>query len=136
MKMNPYKIRENNDIEVMSIIAGMLVLYCGIIFEEAHDHDYPLFSVMAMIILVVFNGMFLINWLYYFLVSLNFKNEKMGMFIILYATLICKNKQDRKTESYKDKAQQSDKTHNDKSKTRKRKYSKSKELFMSKSRYV
>ena len=60
----------------------------------------------------------------------------MGMFIILYATLICKNKQDRKTESYKDKAQQSDKTHNDKSKTRKRKYSKSKELFMSKSRYV
>ena len=135
IKMNPYKIRENNDIEVMSIIAGMLVLYCGIIFEKAHDHDYPLFSVMAMIILVFFNGMFLINWLYYFLVSINFKNEKMGMFIILYATLICKSKQNSESESHKNGPQQSDKIH-DKSRTRKRKYSKSNELFMLKSRYV
>ena len=90
--MSPYKLKENNDIEVMSIIAGLLILYCGIIFEEGQDYDYPLFDFIAVLILVVFNSIFLTQWLYYFLESINFKNENLKKLVQMYGTLLCKSK--------------------------------------------
>ena len=92
--MNPYKLKENNDIEVMSIITGMLILYCGIIFEEGQDYNYPLFDFIAVIILVVFNSIFLTQWMYYFLESINFKNENLKKLVQMYGTLLCKRKKE------------------------------------------
>ena len=99
LKMNPYKLEENNDIEVMSILAGMLILYCGIIFEQGQDYNYPIFNLIAMLILIVFNSVFLIRWLYYFLDSFNFKNKNLRMFVMLYGLMLCKNKNSKETET-------------------------------------
>ena len=95
LMMNPYKLKENNDIEVMSIIAGLLILYCGIIFEEGQDYNYPLFDFIAVIILVVFNSIFLTQWMYYFLESINFKNENLKKLVQMYGTLLCKRKKEK-----------------------------------------
>ena len=99
MTVKPYKIEVNNKIEVMSIIAGMLILYCGIIFEEGQDHDYPLFDSLALLILVVSNAMFVTQWLYYFLISIKFKNQNMRKFIKIYGSIICKSKSKESNET-------------------------------------
>ena len=99
MKMSPYKVKKNNDIEVTSIIAGMLIQYCGIVFEESQDHHYPIFDLVAMLILVAFNIMFLTEWMYYFLESLNSKNENLRKFIKMYGSILCKNKDKGENDS-------------------------------------
>ena len=93
IRKDPYKFKVNNQIEVMSIIAGMLILYCGIIFEEGQDHDYSLFDSAAMFILILSNGVFVTQWLYYFLVSFNFKNKRLKMFVMIYGYVLCKGKE-------------------------------------------
>ena len=39
MHLNPYTLNYNNDIEMKAIMAGILTLYCGIIFEEQSDQS-------------------------------------------------------------------------------------------------
>ena len=96
--MSPYKLQENNDIEVMSIIAGMLVLYCGIIFEEGQTYDYPKFDSVAMFILIIYNAMFLTHWIYFFLDSFNFKNETLRNLVKMYGFILWKRKNSNKAE--------------------------------------
>ena len=60
LAVSPYIIKVNDDLEVMSIISGMLVLYCGLIFEEGQNSDLPIFDSLAMIVLIIFNVMFLL----------------------------------------------------------------------------
>ena len=88
LMMSPYKLKENNDIEVMSIIAGMLVLYCGIIFEEGQTYDYPKFDSVAMFILIIYNVMFLAHWVYFFLESFNFTNETLRNLVKMYGFIL------------------------------------------------
>ena len=98
-KKDPYKFKVNNQIEIMSIVAGVLILYCGIIFEEGQDHDYPLFDLTAMFILIASNAVFITHWIYYFLVSFNFKNKNLRMFVMVYGYIICKSKTVKATDT-------------------------------------
>ena len=91
LAVSPYIIKVNDDLEVMSIISGMLVLYCGLIFEEGQNSDLPIFVSLAMIVLIIFNVMFLAQWLYYFLVSLDFKNESMKKLVKICGLIMCKS---------------------------------------------
>ena len=91
IQVRPYKMKVNNDLEIMSIVSGMLVLYCGLIFEEGQESNLATFDSLALFILIVFNIMFFTQWLYYFLVSLDFKNENLKKFVKIYGMLLCKS---------------------------------------------
>ena len=54
-----------------------------------------------MLILISFNAIFIVQWLYYFLVSFKFKNHNMKLFIKIYGSILCKKNatQDNETEA-------------------------------------
>ena len=91
-KLKPYKIEENNDIEIKAIIAGTIVLYSGLIFEESAEEHYSGFENMAFIVIIIYNFIFLLQWTYLFLLSFNFKNSNVRKTLEVYGILICKGR--------------------------------------------
>ena len=88
-RLKPFKSDTNNKIEIKSTIAGTIVLYCGILFEEtSNEEGFEGFSRMAFMFLIVVNVMFILDWLYLFLKSMNFKGAKMKVLINVYATIL------------------------------------------------
>ena len=83
-------LKENNEIEIKAIIAGTIILFWGLVFEEGAQYNYPRFNTIAFGIIIVYNTHFIMNWTYLFLVSLNFKNENLRTFVRIYSYLVCK----------------------------------------------
>ena len=87
-RLKPYKVHENNDIEMKAIIAGTTVLFSGLVFEESAKHNYPAFDTLAISVVLIYNAIFLIKWIYLFLVSLDLKNAYMRRFLETYGFMI------------------------------------------------
>ena len=87
-RLKPYKAHENNDIEIKAIIAGTTLLFSGLIFEEGAKYNYLRFDTLTISVVIIYNAIFLINWVYLFLVSLDFKNSNMKRIIKVYGFLI------------------------------------------------
>ena len=92
LRLKPYKLETNNLIEVKATSVGLLLLYCGILFEESEGSKYDGFKTSTILFLMLINVMFVIEWLYYFLASLNYKNQNFELFVHLYGAVLCKNK--------------------------------------------
>ena len=87
-RLKPYKAHENNDIEIKAIIAGTTVLLSGLVFEEGAKYNYSRFDSLTISVVIIYNAIFLIKWVYLFLVSLDFKNSNMKRIIKVYGFLI------------------------------------------------
>ena len=58
-KVKPYKLKENNDIEIKAIVAGTTVLFSGIIFEQSSKYNYSRFDTLAFAVILVYNTIYL-----------------------------------------------------------------------------
>ena len=94
-RLQPYKLKDNNEIEIYAIIAGTTVLLSGLIFEESAEDNYYAFEAMGLILIATYNSIFLLKWTYLFLSSLNIKNEKFRKGVEIYGYLICSHKSKR-----------------------------------------
>ena len=90
-KIKPYKHQDNNYIEMCAIAAGIMTLFCGMIFTNQQGRR-PGFYQMALLILFISNMVFLIKWFFLFMISMNFKKQYMIKFLHMYATLVCQKK--------------------------------------------
>ena len=104
-RLKPYKLEKNNDIEIKAIIAGTTVLFLGLIFEESAEDNHPEFNTVGLIIVVIYNSVFLLQWTYLFLYSLNFKNENLKKALEIYRCIICfrKSKKLKLNQNYQHK---------------------------------
>ena len=89
-KVKPYKLKENNDIEIKAIVAGTTVLFSGIIFEQSAKYNYSRFDTLAFAVILFYNTIFIVKWTYLFLVSFEFKNNNVKRFIEIFGFLIWK----------------------------------------------
>ena len=87
LKLKPYKLEENNEIEQKAIYAGIITLFWGLIFSQ-EEYSVALFNTFAFLLLISVNAIFFIIWMFYFLISLNIKNEKFKMFMHWYAFIL------------------------------------------------
>ena len=88
--LQPYKERENNRIEELAIISGLLTMYWAILIIE--DPGIPGFMTMMKTIMIGINIYFIIQWVYLFWISLNFKSRCYQIFIAIFAKIICKQR--------------------------------------------
>ena len=89
LKLSPYKYNENNYLEQHAINSGTLTIFWGLIF--AQNNNYTLFTMLALVLLIIVNSVFIILWVFYFLLSLNLKYESMKKFLKIYAFIIMKS---------------------------------------------
>ena len=88
-RLRPFKSETNNKIELKSTIAGTIVLYCGILFEEtSNEEGFQGFSSIAFIFLLMINIMFALDWVYLFLKSFKFQGTKMRILVNMYAVIL------------------------------------------------
>ena len=73
--MKPYKSAENNHIDLMAITAATVTIYSGVIFALGND-AHSTFNSCTMILIIVLNGVFILNWVYLMLVAIDWKNRK------------------------------------------------------------
>lgn len=58
--------------------------------ENSEANKAPGFIIFAFVILILANVLFLSEWLYLYLISLNFKNEALNVFLRFYGMILCK----------------------------------------------
>ena len=93
-RLKPYKLADNNEIETKAIIAGTVVIFAGLIFEEGAEGNYSGFDSFGLFVWMIYNSIFMIQWTYLFLSSLNIKNESFKKVIEIYGILICYKRSD------------------------------------------
>ena len=77
--LHPYKKEENNQIEMLAVITGMVTLFSAIIFldkigdQEVEDIEF--LQTISLIIIVFVNGYFVLRWFHVFLYSFHSKNQ-------------------------------------------------------------
>ena len=94
MSIQPFKLQENNDIELLASYAGTMAIYCTMLYVT--PNSLAGFNVLVTILMFLFNCYFLTNWLYLFMQSWNLKNQNFQKLLVMCAVLMCKkNHQDR-----------------------------------------
>jgi hypothetical protein len=91
MSIKPYKLDENNELEILSTIAGTLVLFWAILFLNEDDYVSG-FTFLIATILFFYNIYFLVIWSYYFMKSWNIKNEKFNNFLNAFGMVLRRNR--------------------------------------------
>ena len=60
-KLKPYKLEENNQIEMIALCTGALTLYSGFIFT-IEDGSVSFLYNLALIFVFAFNVFFILSW--------------------------------------------------------------------------
>ena len=89
MYVSPYKTKINNILELRAMVASLVIIYSGIIFEEGSSSRYPGFETLALLLIMLYNIIFVMQWGYYFLSSFNSKYEFVKTFLKLYGNILC-----------------------------------------------
>ena len=103
LKLKPYKLEENNELEQKAIYAGIITLFCGLIFSQ-ESSSVDLFINLAFVCLIYSNAIFIIYWTFYLFLSLNIKNKNFKKFINCYAIIIMRRSAIDKFESLNEKS--------------------------------
>ncbi|CAI2377736.1 unnamed protein product [Moneuplotes crassus] len=91
--MQPFKTKDNNQIDLLALSTGIVTIYSGLIFAVGQDiHEG--FELTALTLITVFNGYFLLNWVYFLMVALEWKNQKFIYLVNTLGGILCKAKID------------------------------------------
>ena len=74
IRLQPYKDKENNKIEVMGILAGLITLYWALVFVVEGESLTTIYN-LSLLFLFIVNIAFLLNWFYCLWLSFKFKNK-------------------------------------------------------------
>lgn len=72
--MHPYKLEENNQIEMLAIITGLITLFGAIIFISQSDTSVVFLQLFALIAIIFMNIYFILRWIHLFLYTFRSKN--------------------------------------------------------------
>ena len=103
LRLRPYKLEENNEIEQKAIYAGIITLFWGLIFSQ-ESTNYAIFNTFAFLMLIFSNAIFIILWTFYFWISLNLKYKYFKKFISWYAMIIMRKSALDKLDLFKEKS--------------------------------
>ena len=87
--LNPYKLNENNQIELLGLTVGTVTMFWGFIFVTENVH-MTFYQISAIIIFLV-NSFFIIQWTYLLFVSVEWKNQHFQTFLKVYAYVLGKD---------------------------------------------
>ena len=62
IKLKPYRQHQNNEVELLAIIAGIITMLCGFMFSQ--DETVGFINIIFFIIIIVINIKFLLEWIY------------------------------------------------------------------------
>lgn len=80
-KLDPYKESYNNEIEIKAIETGIITLDAGLIFMQ--ENSFSVLNTLVLILVVVVNVRFILEWLYLFAVCMSERHTKFKLVSML-----------------------------------------------------
>jgi len=71
---------------MFGIVAGVMTLFSGLIFVS--EDSFPEFYNVTLVAVFILNVMFLVQWFYLLLLSLNYKNENFQRIVKIYGMIL------------------------------------------------
>ncbi|CAI2362327.1 unnamed protein product [Moneuplotes crassus] len=93
-KIRPYKLDDNNRIDLVAVTIGIITIYSGIIFSLG-DESYKGFYMAAWVVLVWFNAYFVLNWFYLLLLSFECRNDKYLFLVNLLGCILFRKRKNQ-----------------------------------------
>ena len=87
--LSPYRDVDNNRIEMLAIVSGIMTLYWALIFVAEED-SIPILYNISLILMFLINIYFIVNWIYLILSSLNINNSHFNTFMKYYGYILCR----------------------------------------------
>ena len=81
--IKPYKDPDNNKIELLAMVAGLVTLLSAFIFSE--EESISFLQIFFIIVVFIFNSIFIIEWIYKMILS---KNSQHPFFKLVSCLLI------------------------------------------------
>ncbi|CAI2370232.1 unnamed protein product [Moneuplotes crassus] len=94
MKLQPYTISDNNNLEILAISAGILTLFSGLLYSQ--ESEMATINFASMIFSVMFNICFLAHWLYLLSKSMKDSSKLLHAMFKFLTYLLCKEKKKEK----------------------------------------
>ena len=87
MNLKPYKNPDNNRIEMLAILAGIMTLYCAIVFVIEVNSLASVYN-LSLVLLFIVNGYFILQWTFLLCCSIKYDNKYFNTFLNIYATML------------------------------------------------
>ncbi|CAI2365113.1 unnamed protein product [Moneuplotes crassus] len=87
--MKPYKNNENNKIDELAIVAGIITIYYGIVFIQEQTRT-PALRFLSLCVILIGNAAFLLQWTYLVCKDRNYSNKCFRTFMKIFAFVLCK----------------------------------------------
>ena len=88
--LKPYKDPAFNEIEILAILAGMMTISSGVVFEEEEPED--MLNFLVFLLIIAFNGKFILEWMYLLLKTYSKKYEFLQKVVTLLGLVLFKKK--------------------------------------------
>jgi len=73
--LHPYKMEENNQIEMLAVITGLVTLFGAIIFIDTDSEtDVEFLKLFSLIVIILVNSYFILRWLHLLLYAFRYKH--------------------------------------------------------------
>ncbi|CAI2367407.1 unnamed protein product [Moneuplotes crassus] len=86
--MSPYKLEENNKLDLLSITMGTVTLFSGIIFSRTTEAHSGFFN-LTLLMIFILNSYFILRWIYQALLVLEWTNKKYLFLLRVIRFLLC-----------------------------------------------
>ncbi|CAI2367995.1 unnamed protein product [Moneuplotes crassus] len=94
--IKPYKLEENNQIEILAVLAGIVTLFSSIIFLDSIDRedlrDSSIAKIFSIFFIIFINSYFILRWIHLFLSCLKSKNSALRAIRGALGCILMKNK--------------------------------------------
>ena len=62
IKLKPYRKHQNNEVELLAIVAGVITMLCGFMFSQTETVGF--INIVFLILIIIINIKFLLEWIY------------------------------------------------------------------------
>jgi hypothetical protein len=87
MHLKPYKLKQNNWIELVGLLAGTITMYSALIFNVEGGALYGFYQ-MGIVIVFFANAYFVVHWLFLLLCSLEWNNHHYQRFLKIFGLIL------------------------------------------------
>ncbi|CAI2379095.1 unnamed protein product [Moneuplotes crassus] len=86
--LQPYKLPENNTIEILAIVAGIVTLNAGYVYEQ--NEEISNLNLVVLVVVVSINAKFILEWIYRCIESFQARYKPVRKLYLCFARVLCK----------------------------------------------
>jgi hypothetical protein len=98
--IHPYKMEENNQIEMLAVITGTVTLFGAVMFIDETEEDVEFLKLYSLVVILLSNFYFILRWIHLFLYTFKSQNPMFLSVRKMLGVVLIRNKDDYLISEY------------------------------------